>query len=277
MSKGYLIFAQNNETVDYVRQAYALALSIKFTQPNINSVSLCTLGKVDKKFRGIFDHIIQIPGKDDAKESAWKIENRWKALKVTPYEETVVLDADMLFTTNVEHWWSNLEKQDISFTGNVLDYRHNIVKDDFYRKTFTKNSMPNVYSGFYYFKKSQLAADFFKVFQTVLHNWGEFYSVVCPKNKPQRPSIDVSAAVASKILGWEDTICNNFTTFVHMKPAIMDWEHRRPKWFGNLAVNFNDRMDLIVGNMIQQPIFHYVEDDFLTDNIINKYEERLKI
>ena len=121
MSKGYLIFAQNTESVDYVRQAYTQALSIKHTQPNINSVSLCTLGKVDKRYQKGFDNIIQIPDKDDAKDSAWKIENRWKALKMSPYEETVVLDADMLFTSNVEHWWDNLEKQDISFTGNVLD------------------------------------------------------------------------------------------------------------------------------------------------------------
>jgi hypothetical protein len=275
MSKGYLIFAQNTESVDYVRQAYTQALSIKHTQPNINSVSLCTLGKVDKRYQKGFDNIIQIPDKDDAKDSAWKIENRWKALKMSPYEETVVLDADMLFTSNVEHWWDNLEKQDISFTGNVLDYRHNVVTDDFYRKAFTKNDLPNVYSGFYYFKKSQPTADFFKVFQNVVHNWGEFYSAVCPKNKPPRVSIDVSAAVAAKILGIEDTICNTFTTFVHMKPAILDWEHRRPKWYGNLAVNLLDNLDLVVGNMIQQPIFHYVESDFLTEDMVKKLESNV--
>lgn len=273
MSKGYLIFAQNNDSTDYVRQAYALALSIKYTQPNINSVSLCTLDKVDKKYTSAFDHIIQIPGKDDAKDSGWKIENRWKALKASPYEETVVLDADMLFTRNVEFWWKRLERYNISFTGNVHDYRRNIVTDDFYRKTFTKNNLPNVYSAFYYFKKTQETADFFKVFQTVVHNWGQFYDEVCPKNKPQHVSVDVSVAVAAKILGIQDEICNNFTTFVHMKPAILDWEHRRPKWYGNIPVNVVDNMEILIGNLAQYPILHYVEDDFLTDEIVKKYED----
>ena len=59
MSKGYLIFAQNNETVDYVRQAYALALSIKFTQPNINSVSglLQLKGVGDATLEKLFKYI----------------------------------------------------------------------------------------------------------------------------------------------------------------------------------------------------------------------------
>ena len=273
MSKGYLIFAQNNDSTDYVRQAYALALSIKYTQPNINSVTLCTLDKVDDKYKKVFDHILEIPGKDDAQDSGWKVENRWKALKMSPYEETVVLDADMLFTRNVEIWWNNLSNYDISFTGNVIDYRKNVVTDDFYRKTFVKNELPNIYSAFYYFKKTQATADFFKMFQIVAHNWGEFYSEVCPKNKPQHMSIDVSTAVAAKVLGLQDTICNNFTTFVHMKPAIMQWEHRRPKWYGNIPVNVLDNMDILIGNLNQEPIIHYVEDDFLTDEILKKYED----
>jgi hypothetical protein len=273
MSKGYLIFAQNNDSTDYVRQAYALALSIKHTQPNINSVTLCTLDKVNDKYKKVFDHILEIPGKDDAQDSGWKVENRWKALKMSPYEETVVLDADMLFTRNVELWWKNLSNYDISFTGNVIDYRKNVVTDDFYRKTFVKNELPNIYSAFYYFKKTQATADFFKMFQIVAHNWGEFYSEVCPKNKPQHMSIDVSTAVAAKVLGLQDTICNNFTTFVHMKPAIMQWEHRRPKWYGNIPVNVLDNMDILIGNLNQEPIIHYVEDDFLTDEILKKYED----
>ena len=39
MSKGYIIIAQNSD-VDYLRMAYALALSIKATQ-DVNSVCLC--------------------------------------------------------------------------------------------------------------------------------------------------------------------------------------------------------------------------------------------
>jgi hypothetical protein len=42
LDKGYLILAQNNQNDDYLKMAYVLALSIKLTQPNINSVALVT-------------------------------------------------------------------------------------------------------------------------------------------------------------------------------------------------------------------------------------------
>ena len=45
MSKGFLVLAQNSD-VDYVRQAYALALSIKATQPNINNISIVISGGI---------------------------------------------------------------------------------------------------------------------------------------------------------------------------------------------------------------------------------------
>jgi hypothetical protein len=41
MSRGYLLFALNTDNVDYVKLAYACALSIKISQPDgFNSVSL---------------------------------------------------------------------------------------------------------------------------------------------------------------------------------------------------------------------------------------------
>ena len=56
MDKGYFIFAQGK---DYIRQAYALALSIKNTQ-TINSVCVA-VGKNDvvpNAYKEVFDHIV---------------------------------------------------------------------------------------------------------------------------------------------------------------------------------------------------------------------------
>ena len=54
MSKGFLLFAQNTNSVNYVTQAYALALSIKFSQHEIKNVSLVTNDKVPKKYQKVF-------------------------------------------------------------------------------------------------------------------------------------------------------------------------------------------------------------------------------
>ena len=39
MSKGYIVIAQNNATVDYLQQAYALALNLKLTQSEVNKLT----------------------------------------------------------------------------------------------------------------------------------------------------------------------------------------------------------------------------------------------
>jgi hypothetical protein len=42
VSKGFVVVAQNTDNVDYVRQAYALALSIKYSQTVVNNISIIT-------------------------------------------------------------------------------------------------------------------------------------------------------------------------------------------------------------------------------------------
>jgi hypothetical protein len=55
-----------------------------------------------------------------------------------------------------------------------------------------------------------------------------------------------------------------------MKPAIQGWNHIPTKWTDVLSSYFDDDCNLIVGNVKQQGLFHYVEDEFLTDDILFK-------
>ena len=95
MSNGVCLLAQNNDKTDYIRQAYALALSIVAKSPK-QKVSLITNDTVSDRYKTVFDKIIPIPWDDSATESNWKIENRWKVYHVTPYRNTIVFDVDML-------------------------------------------------------------------------------------------------------------------------------------------------------------------------------------
>ena len=105
MSNGFIVLAQNTDTVDYVQQAYALALSIKFSQQNINSISLVTNDPVPEKYQKVFDQIIPIPWFDPNSNSILKAENRWKLYHVSPYKSTIVLDTDMLLLEDISGWW----------------------------------------------------------------------------------------------------------------------------------------------------------------------------
>ena len=116
MSNGICVVAQNNSTTNYVKQAYALALSILAKSPNTN-ISLITNDEVPYN---VFDKVIPIPWSDIA-HNDWKIENRYKVYHVTPYTNTIVFDADMLVLDNITPIWNNLHN--LSFATNVKTYR----------------------------------------------------------------------------------------------------------------------------------------------------------
>jgi hypothetical protein len=271
MSKGFLVLAQNSD-VDYIRQAYALALSIKSTQPNINNISLVTNDDVPSQYVSAFDKIIPIPFGDAASSSAWKIENRWKLYYASPYDETIVLDVDMLVLDNIERVWNFVAERDLFFTSNVVNYKDCIVVDTTYRKMFVANDLPNLYSGMYYFRKSDTALEFFKLLEFITYNWEKMYYTVAPKNMQNFYSFDVSVSIAAKLLGIDDAIThkNSPFTFTHLKPALQGWDPVPQSCLSQLLINFTDSKELYLNNFKQRGVVHYVEDAFLTDEIIEK-------
>jgi hypothetical protein len=261
--------------------AYVLALSIKTSQKEVTSISLVTdvPDAVPDHYKAVFDHVIEIPWYDDALDSEWKIENRWKIYHVTPYDETILLDADMLFLTNVDNWWNYLNKNyDLFITSNVTTYRNEIVTSDYYRKVFVENNLPNTYSAFTYFKKSEIAEEFWKLVEIIAKNWQEFYDKFLSKFKPKHLSMDVVFALAIKILDIEDKITStfNYPTFVHMKSRVQNWYTVTDDWMDYGGVYLNKQGSLKISNYQQIGIFHYTEKKFLNDYVEYVYEDLYK-
>lgn len=283
MSKGYLILAQNS-TDDYVRMAYALALSIKNTQNTINSVSLVTdvPDAVPHHYRSVFDHVIEIPWFDDALKSEWKIENRWKIYHVTPYEQTVLLDADMLFLSDVGHWWEYLGKNhDLYITDNAVTYRNELITNRYYRQVFEKNNLPDVYSAFTYFKKSETAELFWRWVEIIAKDWQTFYNLYLTESRPKYLSMDVVFSLAIKLLGLGDHIASSFDypRFTHMKSRAQNWKSASEDWMEHAGVYLNSTGSLKIGNYQQSEILHYTEKKFLNDHVLfvfeNLYKEKI--
>lgn len=271
MNRGFLVLAQNSD-VDYVRQAYALALSIKATQPTINRISLVTNDIVPEEYQKVFDQIIPIPFGDQAAHSNWKVENRWKLYHATPYDETIVLDADMLILDNIESVWRFTKDRNLFFTSSVVNYKGQEIVDTTYRKTFVENQLPNLYSGLHFFRKSDDALQFYQFVEFITYNWERFYFNHTPKHMQKFFSMDVTFAIAAKILGIDDqiTLSNSPFTFTHMKSALQGWDPIPVSFLDQTLVSFNDNKELYLNNIKQYGVFHYVEDKFLTDYIIEK-------
>ncbi len=272
MSRGHVFIAQNS-SVDYVKQACALALSIKKFNLIENKTCIITNDPIPNEYTHAFDHIISIPWGDRAAESSWKIENRWKIIHATPFKENIVYDVDMLLLNSNDHWWQYFSNRDLLFTSTVTTYRNEVITSDYYRKTFTANQLPNLYVGAFYFKKTARAYEFFKWLDIITNNWQEFYKEFLPTHPQKFCSIDVNAALAVKFMDCvnEVTVPGTYIpTFTHMKPAIQGWKEIPLKWNHVLGSYFDDECNLIVGNIKQQGLFHYVEEEFLTDDILSK-------
>lgn len=274
MNFGYLIVIAKNDDVDYLKLAYALALSIKNTQrEGFDKVALITddIQPVKKlKSPWVFDRVIK-----------WDKEKHWDGRswmdELTPWDYTVCLDADMLFLRDYSHWAEYfIENCELYVTSKSYTYRGQIVTDDYYRKTFTKNDLPNLYSFYTFFKKeSKLAKEFFDLGRCILKNPNEFKNLFLKNYKPKVVGTDEAFSLAAKILDIQHEIAYNleFPKVVHLKPMIQNWPWPASIVSDHVGFYFDLQGKLKIGNYQQHDIVHYNEKNLVTDETISILEE----
>ncbi len=274
MSKGFLVLAQNTELVNYVQQAYALALSIKHSQTEVTSISLITNDEVPDEYKLAFDQIIPIPWFENNADSRYSAEHRWKLYYASPYEETIVLDTDMLLLEDISSWWKYCENYDLKFCTRIKNYKLEVVNDTVHRKAFIANHLPNVYFALHYFKKNRAAYEFYKVLEFVVNNWQWCWDTFAMKNYQEWLSMDLASAIAIDIMGLNNEIADSCSPleFIHMKPPIQGWPIVPHSWQDAVPFVLNSRGELVVGNIKQGKVFHYIEKNFLSTKIMAKLE-----
>jgi hypothetical protein len=274
MNFGYLIVVATSSKANYVAMAYALAMSIKHTQkPGYDKVALViddleSLKQLESTW--VFDHVIQ-----------WNQETFWDGRswmdQLSPFENTVCLDADMLFMRDYSHWVDYFVENSELYLPNVsYNYKGNVTNDDFYRKAFRENHLPNVYSYYTFFKKdSLLAKEFFELGRHIIKNPVEFSNTFLTNYKPKVLGTDEAFGLSAKILGIEDQITYDleFPKVVHMKPMLQEWPWPADKWSDHVGFYFNKDAHLKIGNYHQDSIVHYVEKDKVDDEFLNVLEE----
>lgn len=277
MTINFTMLAQNSND-NYVQQACVCAMSIRATNAD-SKICLITNDDVPQKYQLLFDDIVEIPWEDNTSQASWKIGNRWKIYHATPYQQTIVLDTDMLVLDDISKWWDFLQKKEIYYVSQVKTYRGEVFASDYYRKSFKVHDLPNLYSGFHYFKKSKVAHDFYNHLELVMNNWELFQGQFAGGKYFQKDcSVDVSSAIVAKILDFGEQIISNtdHPTFVHMKLHGQGWKITPTnRWQDRAGVYLTDDLQLKIGNFRQSGIFHYTEKDFLTDEIIKIYENYL--
>lgn len=270
-TKGYFVFVQASDKKDYLSQAIALAKSIQIHN-TVNRVSIMTNCVMTEDQKQCFDRVYNIPGIDEAQSQDWKIQNRHKIYATSPYDETIVLDSDMLCLSNIDYWWKLLSQTDLYFTNSVCNFLGEEAHSDFYRKTFVKNGLPNVYCGMFYFKKTEYNNKFFQLLSHVMQNYKEYALKYCGEHQQQWCSLDVATAIVCKILSFKNTIKHPDLTFTHMKSKLQNWNVDE-NWLIDIPVAHDNTLTVKINSVTQKRLLHYVQDAFLNcdiKQIVNK-------
>jgi len=250
VNKGFVIMAQDTEKTSYTKCAETLKKSILRVMPAANVTIITT---------------DMLPYGDQAKNSDWKLINDWQVYEASPYDYTIKLEADMYIPRSIDHWWDVLVQRDVVIAGTIRNFKQEISNVRFYRRFIDDNKLPDVYNAITYFKKSDIAQEFFNLVKEIFTNWEE-YKKILKCNPDELATTDWVYAIASHIMGVEKTTLPGFTemSMVHMKQYIN----------GNPTENWTDTFiyeclpnQIRVQTVPQQYPFHYHVKNFC-DKII---------
>ncbi len=185
MTKGVLIFAQNNSEIDYAKISLYAAMRVKeFLQVPVTLVtdSKDWLLESQPTAADVFDQIIAInsettqtkkfyDGTLASKTLAWKNLNRADCYELSPYDETLVIDSDYIISSdNLSAVWNSSK--------NFLIYSDSFDlaqwRDDSSFRYLNQLSIPFYWATAFYFKKNRVTEAFFDIIKYIKSNWSYY-------------------------------------------------------------------------------------------------------
>ena len=206
--RGYLIPAINSGSVDYVACAGRLADSIRIWHPDAH-ITIVTADQLPKGNLGGFA-------------------NDWQCWYISPYRQTIKLEADMIATGPIDHWWTLFALRDVVISQGARDFYDQASACRRYRKIFDDNHLPDVYNAITYWRVSQTAQEFFHWVRNIFHDWNQWKTLL--KFPDEQPTTDLVYAMAAMIMGTEQiTLPQGLgPNIIHMKKHVIpiassDW------------------------------------------------------
>ena len=163
--------------------------------------------------------------------------NDWQMFKVSPYRQTIKLEADMLCCSPIDHWWTLFEHRDVVISQGARTYYDQPATSRYYRRIFDENNLPDVYNAITYWRLSNTAKEFFDLVHTIFVHWQDYKTLL--KFPEDTPSTDVVYAMAAQILGPEQVTLPQGLgpQIVHMKAGMNPFKAK--KWTDELVWEFD--------------------------------------
>jgi len=205
MSKGVLLFAFNNESLDYVKQAYSLALRIsKHLNLPTSIVTDIDIKEKHPTYVSSFDKIIKLErvvinnkrryndGTLHNRVLNFKNASRENSYDLSPYDETIVMDTDFIICNDklksvfnqAQDFMCYSNSSHIGMHSNIPEF--NCVSDtsiDFYWATVL------------FFRKTMLNKTFFNLVKHIRENYMHYRNMYQFKNTMYRNDFAFSIAI----------------------------------------------------------------------------------
>jgi hypothetical protein len=208
--QGYVCVAVNTDTVDYVAMAQRLFESLRHWHPEARTCLITDQATEAPEF----DHVkILAPQENPYANDA-------QAFRLTPFRETIKLEADMLIVSEIAHWWTMLRHRDVMISTGCLDWRGTASQERYYRRIIDANDLPDVYNAITYWRLSETSQQFYQLVRDIFANWAAIKSLL--KFSEDLPSTDVVYAIAAQTIG-PDRVTMPFASYpriTHMRPRI---------------------------------------------------------
>lgn len=198
MNPGALLFAFNNDRVDYISQA-------QWSAPRIQrhlGIPVTLVSDVVPDDRSMFDQVITVESRSggtrkfdhmNADSSAtWFNRGRCRAYDLSPYDHTLVLDTDYIVASaqlkSLFH-----SGQDLLCHRYVLDVtdRNNFARDT----RFGITEMPMWWATVLYFRRSHLAQSVFEMMRMIEDHWYHYSRLYKFAEEPYRNDYAISIAL----------------------------------------------------------------------------------
>ena len=171
MSKGVLLFAFNNDKVDYYAMAIATA---KRANQFLNlPVTVITDASTDmSKYDYEFDNVVIVEADRtnlNAQNEVWINKGRYQAYNLSPYDETLLLDTDYLINSNT--LLKPFELYDDFMCHNRTSF---LMIPNHYQEMISDQSYPTLWATVIYFKKTAKTKQIFECMEMIQKNYRHY-------------------------------------------------------------------------------------------------------
>lgn len=197
MKQGVVIFAFNNDHIDYVKLA-------AFNAGNIDRYLGLPVTLITDQISvpAVFDQVVTVPQPkaesrffDDVGTTvAWRNTNRMQAYELSPYDETIVLDADYVVNSAQLKLLSEQSPADILCHRWARDLTKTYGQDDM-SPTFGEHNMPMWWATVMFFRRSNTTQFVFDSMDMIRQNWDHYCNIYKIKRRTYRNDYALSIAL----------------------------------------------------------------------------------